>query len=180
MPPASFCALPTCLLHVFRLPEMHSRGRTHNCFTSQLLLMRNRRREEIRERHVGFFLYLLVLFVHSFLRLCSIQHSLSVFPLLYTTRVERVIEGKSNAEDANFDISKFALKIQNGNILLQGNPPPSLRNEMRGETFPCLCSYSFRFFFFFISSLLCLFSQCKWKANGKQEENDLVPRLSCT
>ena len=31
--------------------------------------------------------------------LCVMYHSLSVFPLLYTTRVARVTEGKSTGED---------------------------------------------------------------------------------
>ena len=135
------------MIYVFRLPELSSAGRTHSCFTSQLLL-RSSRREETRERHVG------VLFLSPpfFFWLCPIYHSLSVFPLLYTTRVERVVEGKGNGEDTKFDISKLAHKIQNGIILKGGNPPPS-KNKIQSETFPCLRSYSFRFFFILSLSL---------------------------
>ena len=49
VPPASFCALPTCFCYVFRLPEMCGAGTTHNNFTSQLLLMRSRRGDATRQ-----------------------------------------------------------------------------------------------------------------------------------
>ena len=66
----------------------------------------------------------------------------NVFPFLFvryvslccTTKVA-IIEGKSNTEDANFDISKLALIIQNGTILLGGDSPRSLRREMAVSLF---------------------------------------------
>ena len=83
---------------------------THNYFTSQLLLMRRRRGDATRE---NLFLFLSVRYVS----------------LCYTTRVA-ILEGKSNTEDADFDISKLALILQSGTILQGGDSPPSLRREM--------------------------------------------------
>ena len=110
VPPASFCALPTCFCYVFRLPEMCGAGTTHNNFTSQLLLMRSRRGDATRQ---NFFLLLLVRYVS----------------MCYTTIVA-ILEGKSSTQDADFDISKLALVIRSGTILLGGDSPPSLRREM--------------------------------------------------
>ena len=74
--------------------------------------------------------------------------------LCYTTRVA-IIEGKSSTEDADFDISKLALVIQSGTILLGGDSPPSLRREMAVSLSLAL----FLLFFLFlplISLSLCL------------------------
>ena len=76
------CALPTCLCYVFRLPEMCGAGRTHNTHLSD--------EEQEKRRYKG---------KSSSSCLCVMYHSLSVFPLLYTTRVARVPEGKSTGED---------------------------------------------------------------------------------
>ena len=72
--------------------------------------MRSRRRDATRE---NLFLFLFVRYVS----LCC------------TTRVA-ILEGKNNTEDADFDISKLALILQSGTILLGGDSPPSLKREM--------------------------------------------------
>ena len=66
--PASLCPLPTSLIYEFRLSEMRGAGRTHNCCTSQFLLMKKRRKEETRERHPGHSLVLVAL--HLSLPIC--------------------------------------------------------------------------------------------------------------
>ena len=155
VPPASFCAFPTCLGYVFRLPEICGAGSTHNYFTSQLLLMRNRRGDATRENVFPF------LFVR-YVSLCC------------TTKVA-IIEGKSNTEDANFDISKLALIIQNGTILLGGDSPRSLRREMAVSLFSNFVLAPL-LFFLSLSSLslsLALFVPVYFllaSANGRQIE----------
>ena len=80
-PPASFCALPTGLFSVFQLPETCGAERTHNMHTDE---------EQEKRRGKG---------KSSSSCLCVMYHNLSVFPLLYTTRVARVTEGRSTGED---------------------------------------------------------------------------------
>ena len=104
--------------------------------------------------------------------------------LCYTTRVA-IIEGKSSTEDADFDISKLALVIQSGTILLGGDSPPSLRREMAVSLSLALFLLFFPFSSFDLSLSLSrsvsrslsrslgtcpfLVSQCKWKANRKRK-----------
>ena len=104
-----------CSSHLFLLcvsiyQKCVARGTTHNNFTSQLLLMRSRRGDATRQI---FFLLLLVRYVS----------------MCYTTIVA-ILAGKSSTQDADFDISKLALVIRSGTILLGGDSPPSLRREM--------------------------------------------------
>ena len=106
----------------------------------------------------------------------------NVFPFLFvryvslccTTKVA-IIEGKSNTEDANFDISKLALIIQNGTILLGGDSPRSLRREMAVSLFSNFVLAPL-LFFLSLSSLslsLALFVPVYFllaSANGRQIE----------
>ena len=81
VPPASFCAFPTCLCYAFRKPEMCGAGRTHYTHSDE---------EQEKKRDKG---------KSSSSCLCAMYHSLSVLPLLYTTTVARVAEGKGTGED---------------------------------------------------------------------------------
>ena len=135
-------------------------GTTHNNFTSQLLLMRSRRGDATRQI---FFLLLLVRYVS----------------MCYTTIVA-ILAGKSSTQDADFDISKLALVIRSGTILLGGDSPPSLRREMAASlsvTAFLLFLHLFPFISLSLSLALsrslctCLFldSQCKWNANRRRK-----------
>ena len=93
-PPASFCALPTGLFSVFQLPETCGAERTHNMHTDE---------EQEKRRGKG---------KSSSSCLCVMYHSLSVFPLLYTTACS------DNTKWNNPSTRKL---------------PPSLRNHSQGE-----------------------------------------------